>query len=198
MTAETDLPAKSGVVELAASIEQLKENFQTFERVKKEILTKNDYFIVKDKNGREIEAIRKSGWYKFQVAFNLSHEIMEEKELSRQDESDYLGYSFKVRVIAPNGRYAEEVGTCDNREPLRKNATRHEIRAMAKTRATERGIIAVVGAKEVAAEDYENHISNDSNNNYSHGTLDKACTCEKPRTTQSTNKCLECGGIRKQ
>ena len=178
---EPKLQQLGGIVGLAVSVDELKKRYAQFKELKKELLTDADYYKIKTKDG-EVNAIRKSGWFTFATAFNLSIEILQEEEVINDDkelveDKHLIRYKFTVRCFAPNGRYGDEVGTCDNQEKYsdgsKKHDTAHKIRAMAKTRATERAIIYMVGANERAAEDYEEF--DDKPKTTSNGTV---CHCK--------------------
>ena len=140
-------PPRAGIVGLAADIKDLKKHFDQFTQLKQELLTEDDYYEIKTKNGTE-KAIGKSGWYKFGVAFNITTIIVHQtKEWLDQAKGLYF-YKTKVQGIAPNGRIAEDIGICDNTENDRKGESEHVISAMSITRAKERVYITLLGAPE--------------------------------------------------
>jgi hypothetical protein len=186
-----------GIVSLAVSLDELVNRYKLFDEVKLKLLTENDYYEVK--LGSETKnTIRKSGWYKFAVAFNLSTEVSEEQTLTDPEDSNYLGFSFKVKCFADNGRYAEDVGTCDNRESLKKSSTRHELRAMAKTRATIRAIASIMGVNDLIAEDLDevqtSINSPTSATPYNRETSYCRCTFADMKPDAHGQACITCGG----
>ncbi len=140
-------PPRAGIVGLAADVKELKKHFDLFTQLKQELLTEDDYYYIKTKDGME-KAIGKSGWYKFGVAFNITTIIVHQtKEWLDQAKGLYF-YKTKVQGIAPNGRIAEDIGICDNTENDRKGESEHVVSAMSITRAKERVYITLLGAPE--------------------------------------------------
>lgn len=176
------------VVVADVNLADLKKRYDLYAKIKRELLTKNDYYKVKNKDGKEMDAIRKSGWFKFAVAFQISIDILDEERVT-DESTGYTAFHFKVRARA-GMRSTEDVGSCDNNEPNKKGATMHEIRAMAKTRATERAIILMVGADDVAAEDYENSTEPVPENK---PTQSEVCHCPFDVIKEEKGKCTICG-----
>jgi len=139
---------KPGFVDLAGSLDQLEKRFKEYQDIKKKILTQDDVVKIGDN-----EYIKKTGRTKFEVAFNLTTRILEErKEVSPTDPSKFA-YHFTVECKADNGRVIQDVGTCDNSE--KPSVAEHIIRAMAKTRATSRAVFEMIGAGDISAEEAE-------------------------------------------
>src|SRR5579871_4302917 len=103
---------------------------ESFENMKARLLVTSDYQMISGKN-----FIKKSGWRKLALVFNISDQIMESSKVVREDGS--FVWSFRVRAQAPNGRFTEAVASCDSRE--RKFAhIEHDVQATAQTRAKSR------------------------------------------------------------
>jgi len=135
------------VVQPVAPIEQLKKSMQEFERLKRELLTEDDWQQIGDK-----KYITRSGFRKISLAFGLSDQILEEHRAERADGS--FTWRVKVRVWARNGRRSESVGACDSSE--RKFAhLEHDVYATAHTRAKSRAISDLVAGGAVSAEELE-------------------------------------------
>lgn len=172
--------SKPKFVELSGSVAELEQRFKEYQNLKEKLLTDSD----KVKIGNT-EYIKKSGRTKFEVAFNLSTRVLEErKEVNPADPSKYA-YHFTVECKADNGRVIQEVGTCDNTE--KSGTAEHVIRAMAKTRATSRAVFEMIGAGDMVAEEAElippkNHEE----------TPKEFCTCEGGPKTQLNGKCKVC------
>jgi hypothetical protein len=111
---------------------------------------------------------RKKGyWRAIAVAFNLSVDLVEERRDTRgvfDDGSDNFGYYVVCRATAPNGRAAIGDGSVFAIEKARRDvadkwatlppqATEHNIRSHAVTRATNRAISNLCGFGEVSAEE---------------------------------------------
>lgn len=146
MTAQELAPRSEIVRPLMTAAAAVKE-YEAFEDLKSKLLTSLDYQVISGK-----PFIKKRGWRKLALVFNISDEIIDEKRVDREDGS-FL-WEFKVRAVAPNGRFTEAVASCDSRE--RKFAhTEHDVRATAHTRSKSRAISDLIGAGEVSAEEME-------------------------------------------
>jgi hypothetical protein len=106
-------------------------------------------------------SFRKKGyWRAVSVAFNLSVDpVNEERAVLGQlsDGSDNYVYSVTYRATAPNGRSAVGDGTCaaSEKQKGRMEATEHNVRSHAHTRAYNRSVSNLVGFGEVSAEEVE-------------------------------------------
>jgi len=200
--AESTQVEVSPIVKPVVSLQELQKNHEEFEKIKKLLLKPDDYYKIKIGN-KEVDALGKAGWYKLGVAFNLTTTIIAENR-TFDPESKTLKYDTTVRCTAPNGRYADEVGTCDNGPLDRQGMNEHVIRAMAKTRATERAYIVVLGVSEKAADDLESageRVSEpqgeglaDKDGEYRKGVT---CNCEEKQMrpqTKPDKTCHRCGG----
>jgi len=187
---QTNLPEvkqQTGIVGLADKIDTIKEHFKSFEKLKDDLLTDNDYYKIKTKDHGEQKAIGKSGWYKFGVAFNISTFIIKEEKEWIDKEKGIFAYHLQMQATAPNGRSVQDVGSCDNTERDRKDASEHVVRAMAATRASERCMIKMVGAPEKASED-----ENASTEKVANGSKDCTCTLEARVITPDGRGCSNC------
>jgi hypothetical protein len=120
---------------------------RAFQELKSKLLDDNDVVQIEGK-----KYIKRSGWRKIALAFNISTEIV---EVSREEKDGKYIVRVKARAIAPNGRVSEEIGVCDSSEfengKLR--ASIHNIETKATTRALNRAISNLVGGGEVSAEE---------------------------------------------
>ena len=136
---------------MPAKIEKTLEALKRFEDFKRQVLTKDDYVeIMNRKSGERKRYIKKSGWLKYALATGISLQLISEsKEVTPEGKTIY---HFTYRAIAPNGRYADAVGSAsvDEREFARRV---HDVRALAQTRAMERAISNLVGGGELGAEE---------------------------------------------
>ena len=136
---------------MPAKIEKTLEALKRFEDFKRQVLTKDDYVeITTRKTGERKKYIKKSGWLKYALATGISLQLVSEsKEVTPEGKTIY---HFTYRAIAPNGRYADAVGSAsvDEREFARRV---HDVRALAQTRAMERAISNLVGGGELGAEE---------------------------------------------
>lgn len=134
----------AGVVSLAVTPEEFKNNWDQYTQFRDSIQTKDDVAEISGK-----PYLKKSYWRKVATAFNLTDQIINEE---RVQEDDGFLYRIKVRATAPNGRSAEGVGMCDSR--ARKYAhPEHDVYATAHTRAKNRAISDLVGGGEVSYEE---------------------------------------------
>jgi len=143
---EVKLVAQSGIVMPAVSTEEAVKAWDAYLDLKKKIATKDDTQIIQ---GREF--FKKSYWRKLATFFNLSVEVVEERE--EGTEANRI-YHFICKATAPNGRFAQGAGTCDQLEKGRKN-TIHNTRSTAETRAFNRAVSNLVGGGEVSAEEMD-------------------------------------------
>lgn len=122
-------------------------DLRSFEELKSKLLTEKDYQIISGKN-----FIKKSGWRKLALVFNISDQIVESTRAVRENGS--FVWNFRVRATAPNGRFTEAVGACDSLE--RKFAhPEHDVYATAHTRSKSRAISDLIGAGEISAEEMD-------------------------------------------
>ena len=137
-----------------ASPKHVLEAMARFDEFKTQALKPADYVILD--NGKEKRGyIRKSGWLKYALACQLSLEKRDERV------EDLAGggrvYHYTYRAIAPNGRYADAVGSASTKE---RNFTHpdHDVRSLAQTRACNRAISNLVAGGEVSAEEMVSEI----------------------------------------
>lgn len=125
------------------------ESMRLFQQVKSQILSSDDIVEISRK-----KYIKRSGWRKISLAFNISTEL---KAVERVQDGDKIVARVQARATAPNGRVAEEVGVCDSSEFERGNlrGTLHNVETKAATRAINRAISDLVGGGEVSAEEVQ-------------------------------------------
>jgi hypothetical protein len=147
-----------GVIRPIATGAEVLAAWEQFEAMKREVLTGEDYHQIQGK-----AFIKKSGWRKIAAAFGISDEVV--KEARREIVPDkpspdkpapppYFVWEVTARAIAPNGRYAEAVGSCASHE-RRFAHTEHDTRSTAHTRAKNRAISDLVGGGQVSAEEMD-------------------------------------------
>ena len=122
-------------------------DLRSFEELKSKLLTEKDYQVISGKN-----FIKKSGWRKLALVFNISDQIVDSSRTVR--ENGTFVWNFRVRATAPNGRFTEAVGACDSLE--RKFAhPEHDVYATGHTRSKSRAISDLIGAGEISAEEMD-------------------------------------------
>lgn len=148
LVSEKDQIAASGIVEVAASIDAITKQMQTFDQLKSQLLGENDFQGISGKN-----FVKKSGWRKLALAFNISDEVVsEERKTYKTPTGYYFVFEVTAKAIAPNGRFSTATASCASNE--RKFAhLDHDVRATAHTRAKNRAISDLIGGGEVSAEE---------------------------------------------
>ena len=139
---------------VAPNVNEAIISMRAFQELKSKLLDENDVVQIEGK-----KYIKRSGWRKIALAFNISTEII---EVSREEKDGKYIVRVKARAIAPNGRVSEEIAVCDSSEfeNGRLKASIHNIETKATTRALNRAISNLVGGGEVSAEEI---IADDEN-----------------------------------
>jgi hypothetical protein len=166
----TDIIQTSGVV--SPDVEGTVNALKKFLELKEEVLQENDTVMISGK-----KYIKRSGWRKIALAFNVSTEII---SVERDYGSDLKICHVKARAIAPNGRISEEIASCDSTEFIYEDKdnkkqvkfTIHNMETKAATRAINRAISNLVGGGEVSAEEIEQgeNASNNGGNETTNGS----------------------------
>jgi hypothetical protein len=137
-----------GLIRPVASADEVLAAWRQFQDVKRSLLSIEDY---QDIQGRP--RIKKSGWRKIAAAFGISDALLrEERREIETPAGRHFVWEVSVRAIAPNGRYADAVGSCASTE-RRFAHVDHDVRSTAHTRAKNRAIADLVGGGEVSAEE---------------------------------------------
>jgi len=162
--------ARSQVVMPIASPAQMIEAIKAYEAMKAAIILERDTTLI---NGKR--SINKSGWLRIARAFNISCFAVSSTYVVDKDAQDW-GYEVVVRAMHPNGAEMQGDGACWFSEKIVKPkgynggtitqkdieyaakktseaGTKHNVRAHAFTRATNRAISNLVGGGEVSAEE---------------------------------------------
>jgi hypothetical protein len=138
--------AQANIEVVLPNVEQAKKAMLQFEQIKKEILSENDTINIQGK-----KYIKRSGWRKIALAFNISTEII---KIERENIDGKYVVRVTARATAPNHRVSEEVGICDSSEFTGNlKGTYHNIESKAVTRAINRAISNLVGGGEITAEE---------------------------------------------
>ena len=134
----------SPIVVCAVTAEVMRASMQQFQSVKASLLDKKDIATIQNK-----PYIKRSGWRKLGLAFNLSDEIIKEV---RDEIDDGFLWRIWVRVWAPNGRSVVGIGGCcsDERDFAH---LEHDVYATAHTRAKNRALSDMIGSGEVSWEE---------------------------------------------
>ena len=116
-------------------------DYEAYQRICHQILTPED----KQKLAGKF-FIKKSGWRKLAMAFDISFEIRQ-CEITHNDQGNVRMATFVVRGMLPNGRFADAWGGCDAVEK-RFSKPNHDVPATAETRAKNRACADLLGMKE--------------------------------------------------
>lgn len=142
---ENEIGMEAALV-VAPEVEKAAEVMQKFQQLKTNVLDRNDTLSIQGNS-----YIKRSGWRKIALAFNVRTEILETKIFEKEG---VLIAEVKARAIAPNGRFADEIASCDSTEFTAKiQATRHNILTKATTRSINRCLSDLCGGGEVSAEE---------------------------------------------
>ncbi|HZW54984.1 MAG TPA: hypothetical protein VFF30_01710 [Nitrososphaerales archaeon] len=139
--------AETAVVKPLVQTKDAITDLKAFQDLKAQLLSNSDYQAIQGKN-----FIKKSGWRKLALVFNISDEVVYQDKQTREDGS--FVWTFRVRAIAPNGRYTEAVAGCDSKE-RKFSHMEHDVEATAHTRAKSRAISDLIGAGETSAEEMD-------------------------------------------
>ena len=135
-------------VQPLVSPDEAAKAWKLFLDLKSKLLDKEDYQRIGDK-----KFIRKSGFRKLSVVFNLSDRIIEQEKTVREDDSFY--WRIVTMVTAPNGRTSVGVGICDSKERNFAHIE-HDVYSTAHTRAKNRATSDMVAGGVVSAEEMSN------------------------------------------
>ena len=125
-----------------------RDMMDTLQGIMQAVLDDSDYAVIQGKKWR-----KRSGFTKLRRAFDITI-----KQLDGEWEvlgDGVFGYRALVRASFPNGRYEDGDGYCDSSEMSRGRieATRHNVRAKALTRAKNRATADLLGTGEVSADE---------------------------------------------
>lgn len=132
-------------VQPLVSPDEAAKAWRLFLDLKSKLLDKDDYQRIGD-----TKFIRKSGFRKLSVVFNLSDEIIAQEKTVCEDETFY--WRIVTKVTAPNGRTSVGVGICDSKERNFAHIE-HDVYSTAHTRAKNRAISDMVAGGVVSAEE---------------------------------------------
>ncbi len=143
MTSDVEI---SSIAVVSPDVEGTISALGKFLELKEKVLQKDDAMVIAGK-----KYIKRSGWRKIALAFNISTEII---SVERDYSSNLKIVHVKARATAPNGRVSEEIASCDSTEfDSRVRFSVHNLETKAATRAINRAISNLVGGGEVSAEE---------------------------------------------
>jgi hypothetical protein len=121
------------------------KQLRLLEKAKREALRPSDYTVIQGK-----KHVKKSGWSLLATAANVSTQKLDEKVEDLP--SGERIYHFTYRALAPNGRFADAVGSASTTEKQYTHP-HHDARTLAQTRAYNRLISNLIAGGEVSAEE---------------------------------------------
>ena len=122
-----------------------------FEALKISLLQDSDIQTIPTKDGKR-SFIKRSGYRKLALAFNISDEIIKEECI--QEPAGVTIWRIHVKASERNGRFAVGIGACSSRERTFAHPD-HDIYATAHTRAKNRAISDLIGSGDISAEEIE-------------------------------------------
>ena len=135
----------SPIVIPAVSAPVMRESMRQFQSLKASPLDKStDIATIQNK-----PYVKRSGWRKLGLAFNLSDDII---KAEKEEKDDGFEWRIWVRVWAPNGRSVVGIGACSSEERDFAHLE-HDVYATAHTRAKNRALSDMIGSGEVSWEE---------------------------------------------
>ena len=125
-------------------VQTLQISIQSYNHYKKNLLTTNDYHVLK---GQKL--IKKSWYRKLATAFQISVDII--KEECEQYESYFVRH-ITAKAIDRTGRFMTTCGSCSSKERSFTHLD-HDVRSTAQTRASNRAISDLIWFWELSAEE---------------------------------------------
>ena len=156
------VPVENNDNSFLLNVDAAVEQWEQYQDLCRRILDESDYqqITVKEKDpetGKYVPVKRKfrkkSGWFKIGRAFNIDTEIVEREDFRHPKTHRVVESYYQVRATLPNGRSVVADASCDKYEKGKTNASAHDLRTTAETRATNRAVAKLVGAGEVSAEE---------------------------------------------
>ncbi len=135
---------------------QVLESMRAHQELLRQILDPSDWQGTPDAKG---SFVKKSGWRKVALSYNLSMGRVGE-EVERDEDGSPLRATYTAWAEAPNGRRVEATGHCAESESrFTKQSGRqkleNDMRATAETRAKNRAISDLIGMGKVSAEEVD-------------------------------------------
>lgn len=134
----------SPIVVPAVSAAVMRASMQQFQSLKAGLLDKSDIATIQNK-----PFIKRSGWRKLALAFNISDEIIKDERVVHNDDFECRIW---VKVWAPNGRSVVGIGACSSKERNFAHVE-HDVYATAHTRAKNRALSDLIGSGEISWEE---------------------------------------------
>ena len=135
---------KAPLVAPVSSIDEILGAWNSFKELKYRLLNDTDFAEIRGER-----YAKKSAFRKLALAFGISVEITREDRLDFKDGS--VGYLMTAKASSPNGRSMMACASCHTDEKRFSKAS--DARAVAQTRATNRGIADLIGWSAPSAEE---------------------------------------------
>ena len=156
------------IVKPAVTANEVREALKAYMEIRNACLLESDLLYI-GSNGKPVRSpseavathVKKSGWRKVGVAYNLSWTVDDPVLENSEDRfGKYFIFKSRATVVAPNGRYVSALGVCSSRNPFFSKAhgidiqpNPEDIAMMSQTVAINRAISDMVGGGEVTAEE---------------------------------------------
>lgn len=147
---------------------EVREALKAYMEIRNACLLSSDLLYI-GSNGKPVKNpseavsthVKKSGWRKVGVAYNLSWTVDDPVLENSEDRfGKYFIFKSRATVVAPCGRYTSALGVCSSRNPFFSKAhgldiqpNPEDIAMMSQTVAVNRAISDMVGGGEVTAEE---------------------------------------------
>jgi len=158
----------ASIVKPAVTANEVREAMKAYIEIRNACLLPSDLLYIgsngkpiKDSSAAVSTHVKKSGWRKVGVAYNLSWTVDDPVLENSEDKfGKYFIFKSRATVVAPNGRYTSALGVCSSRNPFFSRAhgidiqpNPEDIAMMSQTVAINRAISDMVGGGEVTAEE---------------------------------------------
>ena len=171
--ARESLPLPEGPMLTDRQVAAAIHHIELFQDLKRKLLDPRVDILYIGPDGRPVtyakrkeasaEYIKRSGWRKFGLAFNLNIHVLEMwKDWEEDSHGKYYVWNARVRVEHPAGKFVESIGVCSSRDPFfAKRGDRYiepdekNIKLKAQTVGINRGISDLIGGGVMSAEEAE-------------------------------------------
>ncbi len=141
-------PVQPQLITPAGTTKEVLQQFELYQSLKEKIATDDDFVAIGNKKHPKKSFVRK-----VQRFFNLSCELLNEEPV-RDADGAIVGWKAVARAThLPTGAFQDGDGACEHMEKSSGQATLHNVRAHAVTRAKNRAILDLVGFGDVSAEE---------------------------------------------
>lgn len=134
------------IVRPQVEVEKALDVFSSFNELCERVLNEEDYHIIKGNR-----YLNKRAWNKLGMIFNLTKQILDSEFI--EFDSGVKGVRYRVRALAPNGRYCDAEGVVTSNERWSKGKNLSAMMAFAQTRAFNRAVASLIAPDQVSYEE---------------------------------------------